>query len=421
MFLAEIVFASRILGLVAGDQQIQIQVDPSVRSVEVRRDGERVTSLNGPPWLAKVNFGTELTPHELTVIGRDAEGNELGRDTQPVNVARPAAELGVLLDRDPQGKMIAKIRWGHFAHELPKDVVVKLDGRQIRKERIAATASLGAVDASKIHVLSVEVTFRDGVKSRREVVFGGGFSEQMPAELTPVAVRQQKETTNKRASCFRTAAGALPDATIEHGDATVFFVINGSRLLAMRNEPTQAQGDALFAMPKVNFERVNPAPQRIRQENGVTEIFDFRSSEGVRGTRRMVNSARQPVGIARIADAVGAAALRALRGGQRRAIVVMIGDGALPDRGVHTPATIRRYLRRVGVPLRVWSLTGPRPDLAETWGEVIDVSTEAGLLAATRDLRNELDSQRVAWLPVAPLDAFRVMASEDCAFAPLAE
>jgi hypothetical protein len=72
------------------------------------------------------------------------------------------------------------------------------------------------------------------------------------------------------------------------------------------------------------------------------------------------------------------------------------------------------------VPLRVWSLTGARPDLADTWGEVRDVSTSAGLLAATEDVRQELDSQRMAWLPVAPLDAFKVSATADCAYEPLA-
>ena len=109
-----------------------------------------------------------------------------------------------------------------------------------------------------------------------------------------------------------------------------------------------------------------------------------------------------------------------LRGGQRRVIVVVLGDAPARDRSLHSPAVIRRYLERVGVPLRVWSLTGPRPDLVDTWGEVRDVSTAAGLLAATDDLRRELDSQRVAWMPVAPLDAFRVIANADCAYEPLA-
>jgi hypothetical protein len=73
------------------------------------------------------------------------------------------------------------------------------------------------------------------------------------------------------------------------------------------------------------------------------------------------------------------------------------------------------------VPFRIWSLNGPRPEICELWGEEVrDVSTAAALLAATEDLRKELESQRVAWLPVGPLDAFRVVTSADCAYAPLA-
>ena len=101
-------------------------------------------------------------------------------------------------------------------------------------------------------------------------------------------------------------------------------------------------------------------------------------------------------------------------------MIVVLGSTPAPDASEHSPAVIRRYLQRVGVPLRVWSLTGPRPDLAETWGEVRDVSTQAELVKATEDLRQELDSQRVAWVPVAPLNAVRVTANADCAYEPLA-
>ena len=101
-------------------------------------------------------------------------------------------------------------------------------------------------------------------------------------------------------------------------------------------------------------------------------------------------------------------------------VVVVIGSAPAPDVSVHRPDLMRRYLERVGVPLRVWSLTGPRPDLAESWGEVIDVSTAAQLLAATEDLRQELSSQRVAWLPVSTVNAYRVVVNKDCAYEPLA-
>jgi hypothetical protein len=421
MILAEIVFASRLLGLVAGEQHVAIQVDAEVRSVEVRRDGHQVASLHAPPWHTVVDFGPELTPHELTVVAFDAAGHELGRDTQPVNTARPPAELGVLLDRDAGGRVTASIRYGHFAHKAPKSVDVKLDGRAIRKDRAASTVSLGVVDASTVHVLSVNAVFPDGVKSRKEIVFGGGFSEQMPAELTPVAVRQRKETTARAATCFQAAGKALPQSTVERGPGSAMFIFNGSGPTSRRMEAPTRSGGGVFSIHNAEIRVFNPVPTTIARADGATGIFDSRSGDGTVGTKRLLaNAARVPQGNARIADAVGAAGLSALRGGHRRVVVVVLGNQPAVDRSVHSPAAIRRYLQRVGVPLRVWSLAGPRTDVAEPWGEIIDVSTSAALLAATEDLRKELDSQRVAWLPVAPLDAFRVTASDDCAYAPLA-
>lgn len=421
LVLAEIVFATRLLGLVAGEQSLQVQVEDPVRRVEVRRNGERIATLNGPPWLTKIDLGPELAPQELTVVAFDAGGHELGRDTQALNVARPAAELGVLLDRDAGGKMFASIRSGHFANEAPTQVIVKLDNKVVSRARVRSAIPLGQVDLSKLHVLSVEAAFRDGIKSRKEIVFGGGFSEHLPAEMTPIAVRQRKDAPKGKAACFETASGPLPEATIEDGEGAVFFILNGIPGGGRRKEAIEHRGQDLFALHKTNIELVNPVPEEIRRHDGITRLFDFRRMMGARGTRHVVMSSRTPSGRARITDAVGAAALRAMRGGARRAVVLVIGQLAAVDHSVHNPAAMRRYLERVGVPLRVWSLSGPRPDLATTWGEVIDVSTTAGLLAATSNLRDDLNTQRVAWLPVAPLDAFHVRATADCAFVPLTE
>jgi hypothetical protein len=212
----------------------------------------------------------------------------------------------------------------------------------------------------------------------------------------------------------------LPPVTIERGDGAVLFVLNGGRGVMRDLEGPEHRGDARFAIPDAELDIVNPVAEAIELPGSVTRLFNSQTMTGRRGTRRVLAKAGTPQGPAQIVDAVGAAALRALRGGTRRVVVVVIGSAPAPDLSVHRPDVMRRYLARVGVPLRVWSLTGPRPDLIETWGEVRDVSTAAQLLAATEDLRQELASQRVAWLPVATVDAYRVVASKDCAYEPLA-
>jgi hypothetical protein len=421
MLLAEIVFVSRMLGLVAGEQHVEVQVDSEVRKVEVRRDGERVAVLDKAPWTTMVDLGPELNPHELTVVAFDAEGNERGRDTQAINVATPAAELGILLDRDASGKVVASIRWSHFAHEDPKKLVVKLNGRVIGKGKVTRTFALGALDPAEMHILGAEATFEGGLTSRKEIVFGGAYSEQMPAELTPVVVRKKKDVPNGPATCFRFGDRNIPRATIENGSGSALFILNGHRGAPRRNEPPSIRGEnSLFRITNAEIRIVHPVALRVDHAHGSTRLFDSNVINGINGTQRLISAARTPYGIARIADAVGSAALRTLRGGQRRVVVVVIGHDPAVDRSLNTPANIRRYLERVGVPLRVWSLTGPRPDLADTWGEVQDVSTSAGLLAATDDLRKDLDSQKVAWLPVPPLNALKVSATPDCAYEPLA-
>jgi hypothetical protein len=418
MVLAEIVFASRLLGLVTGEQQIDVQVDPIVQRLEVQSDGATVATLTKVPWSAVVNFGPELAPHELTVLAFDKEGNELARDIQAVNVARPYAEIGVLLDHDAKGQMIASVRWTHYAQRYPSSVVVKLDGRAIRKDATFTTFPLGAIDMSKIHVVDVEVAFPDSVRSRKEVVFGGsaGYSEMVPSELTAIGVRQRKVEGNNTTACLRVDSQEFPAVKVERGEGEALFILNGGRGVLKGLDTAEPRGT--FALPDADITVMHPVAEVIQRPGNLTRLFNSLSLKG--GTRRLLATTSTPVGRAQIADAVGAAALRALQGGHRRVVIVVLGSAPAADSSEHSPGVIRRYLQRVGVPLRVWSLTGPRPDLAETWGEVRDVSTQADLIKATEDLRQELDSQRVAWVPVAPLNAVRVTATTDCAYEPLA-
>jgi hypothetical protein len=421
MVLAEIVFASRLLGLVAGEQQIDVQVDPAVQRLEVQRDGATVATLNKVPWSAVVNFGPELAPHELTVVAFDGDGNELARDTQAVNVARPYAEIGVLLDRNPEGRMLASVRWTHYAQRYPSSVIVKLDGRAIRKDTTFTTFPLGVVDMTKIHVVDVEVAFPDSVRARKEVVFGGsaGYSEMVPSELTAIGVRQRKaEGDNSNTiGCLSVGSQEFPAVKVERGEGEALFILNGGRGALKGLDAPEPRGGA-FALWDAEITVMHPVAEVIQRPGNLTRLFNSVSLKG--GTRRVLATTATPEGRVQLADAVGAAALRALQGGHRRVVIVVLGSAPAPDSSEHSPAVIRRYLQRVGVPLRVWSLTGPRPDLAASWGEVRDVSTQDALIKATEDLRQELDSQRVAWVPVAPLNAVRVTASTGCAFEPLA-
>jgi hypothetical protein len=93
-------------------------------------------------------------------------------------------------------------------------------------------------------------------------------------------------------------------------------------------------------------------------------------------------------------------------------VVLVLGKEA--DASVYDPRVVRRYLASIGVPLFVWTPTGPRPNLSEEWGTADDISNLDLLQAATARLRKTLAAQRVAWVDVDPLSALRVKADERC-------
>jgi len=118
------------------------------------------------------------------------------------------------------------------------------------------------------------------------------------------------------------------------------------------------------------------------------------------------------------ADAVAVAGVASMPYPRRRAVVAVLGS--TPDKSQHAPAVVRRYLEEIGVPLFVWSAAGPRPELANSWGAVEDISSEAGLARATEKLNASLLEQRIAWVEIDGLSALRVTAKGPCGLRPVA-
>ncbi|HEX8408092.1 MAG TPA: hypothetical protein VF883_04470 [Thermoanaerobaculia bacterium] len=403
--LAELVFLSRFLGLAFGPQAVMLKADAEVKRVELRRDGERIGALSKPPWNARIDLGRDLGPYELTAIGYGADGTEVARDTQLVNLARPAAEALILLDRNGTA-LSARLGWLHIAGAEPTTTVVKFDGKVVSRKATSAPIPLGDVTDDQVHVVSAELMFPGGMQVRKEIVFGGPHSEQMPAELTAVAVRKRGETPTR---CIRAGGREMEPVAVESPLPQVAVIVNGGVpawvTLARRGQGVPAQFSVVFPV--------------LTAGDGV-EMFPTQYIARHLGLREALRE-RRVVGKKEFAHAVAAAAMRALRQEQRRAIIYVLGKSDAADQSAIDAPAVRRYLQRVGVPLYVWSFTGPRPELAETWGEVQDVSTPERLGEATAGLRADLNSQRVAWLPAPPLDAYRATASDDCAYLPLAK
>src|SRR5438045_661015 len=91
----QIIFLTMLLGIVARTQPVALQVSGPIESVRILLGGRQVASMSEPPWRTAVDFGTDLTPRELTAVGFDANGREIARTTQFVNLPRPTAEFQI--------------------------------------------------------------------------------------------------------------------------------------------------------------------------------------------------------------------------------------------------------------------------------------------------------------------------------------
>jgi hypothetical protein len=153
---------------------------------------------------------------------------------------------------------------------------------------------------------------------------------------------------------------------------------------------------------------------------GNSELFltsdNMSAMRGVRFLLLAVEGPKTVSGKLRMTDAVAIAGTEALREPRRRAVVLVLNGEE--DASRYRSATVRRYLERIGVPLRVWSLTGG--GVHPAWGETEDISTNQRLQEAVRRLDRELETQRVAWLPLDPYRALQVEAAAGCAWEPLA-
>ncbi|HYH08288.1 MAG TPA: hypothetical protein VEK11_14625 [Thermoanaerobaculia bacterium] len=409
--LAEVVFVTRLLGLAAGEQVIALKADPEVRRIEIRRDETTIATMTDPPWRMKVALGEDLGPYELSAIGFDANGKEAGRDAQLVNLARPMAETGILLNREGD-VLFARLQWTHIRGKRATKAQLTFDGKVVSRDVSSAPVRLGKADPKQIHVVSAEVWFEDSEHARKDLVFGGIYTEEMPSELTAIAVRVQDE--RKADGCIHVEGREVTPTAIEQGTALVSFVVNGGAPISLHEiSPARAK---LYELQNADIVVLSP----VVSEGPGAQSFATEAVPKSRGTRGAVILDRRVKGAKRFADAVAAGALRSLRMHRRRVVVHIIGASAAPDESEHSPGAVRRYLERVGVPLRVWSLTGPRPDLADTWGAVQDVSTSPLLVKATEELRQELAAQRIAWIPAGPLEAIRAEASADCGVMPIA-
>jgi hypothetical protein len=286
---------------------------------------------------------------------------------------------------------------------------------------------LPAYDPAATHVLTASLEYGNGVRTRSDVVLGGGSASEAKTELTAVPVLARKAKAPKAEEVrgrFHKGKEALSIAAVERGPAEVIVVrdldsAEAQRVLRIVGGARSSPGG--FGMPNgrsnVGFgssKMTLDAEDRIRilwpvarqvVDGGISnELFDgSRTFSGWMGDFRFILTRVDYPGPAdrprRFADAVALAGLRAFSSYSRRAVVLVIG-GKLPDESRYDPAAVRRYLERLHVPLYVWSLLDPsrRPPGSNAWGEVEDIASVSALERAVEKLHDDIERQSIVWL-----------------------
>ncbi|HWN40668.1 MAG TPA: hypothetical protein VNW71_00515 [Thermoanaerobaculia bacterium] len=423
----QIAFVTLFLGLTLGAYPVELAVEGPVAAVELALDGAVAGRIEGPPWTGQIDFGKTLVPHELVARALDAEGQELARARQWVNLPRPAAEVEIVLEGNGTGSpAAARLTWQSRTGAAPSSVSLTLDDRPLTLGPDGRVA-LPPYDPESSHVLSAELRFPANVVARRDAVFGGRYGGEISFELTsvPVRVRRGKLPAPEAMQRWFLAKGQpLAVAAVDRDPAEVFVVRDAGAKAGLKElgdvrpkRTIRGQGTnrtmtiehdylryeiALRKEDEVRF--VLPFPRSFSGSGLPAELFDqsrpFTLEDGgMHWLLTRVNAAAAAPGRQRLADAVAVAGLQAMAGSRPRAVVLVLG-AAPEDVSRYDPATIRQYLAAIRVPLFVWSVeknAAASPALA-AWGKVEDVSTLTRLRAAVVRLREELESQRIVWV-----------------------
>jgi len=413
-----ITFITLILGLISGVYPIEVAIGGPVAAVEITLDGAAAGRLAGPPWIARVDLGPDLRPHELVARALDAEGKEIGRATQWLNLPRPQAEVGIVLENDEKGiPQAARLTWQSVNGVDPASIDLTLDGQPLKVDG-NDRAALPPLDLKTLHVLSAELWFPPGVVAHRDVAYGGEYGSEVATELTAVPVRMSPGATlpapAELAGWFTVDGQPLPVAATEDGTGKVIVVRvpTGKEVLDKlvsynRRAILSAYQDTMRLGPDDRVRFLSLASNPYKASKVPAELFDLSQELGPKegGLLSFLTQShllKESKGRARrITDAVAVAGLQASAQNDRRAVLLVLG-GENKDASHYDPATVRRYLESIRVPLFVWSLYGKDVPAAAAWASagqrVEDISILSRLEQAVGRLKAELADQKIVWL-----------------------
>jgi hypothetical protein len=445
-----ITFLTLFLGLFTGTQTVELAVEPPVERVELLLDGERVGYDTHAPFRFQVDFGADPTPHRLTAVGLDAEGEEVARATRDLNLIPRAVGVEVALERAADGQPeAALLSWHSVDHSPPERLVFWLDGETLTEvdgfDAIPERVPLPALDLDDIHFVTAELYFPSGQVARAERVFGGELGREIDTDNTAVAVevegRRRLRRTEQAEGLVLVDGRPARVLAVEHGPAEVVIVRERSsrREMAMLTADMQIElfnpliyGD--WADDRLFF--IGPAPRKLITAGARQALYPMSPAfPGARGNliHWLVNEGYDPeaFSLQELPGAVAMAGMLAVTAARPRAVLLTIGPEAPPVEPGEGER-VRRFLERLGVPLEIWYVQRDVSDLTRDervaerrrrveavaageppppgrhenlerarrgWGEPVeDIGVVGDLTDATRALRDRIARQRILWI-----------------------
>lgn len=298
-----IAFATLFLGLVLGSRPVEVAAGSGVASVEFVLDGVAATRLSRKPWRSTIDFGSDLSPHELVARALDADGREIAAARQWLNLPRAAAELQILLDRNGAGvARTARLVWESLLPGPPQALSVTLDGRPLPVSG-REPFSLPAYDPATTHVLSAAAEFENGVRCRADAVLGGQAATETASALTAIAVRVDRNgplpDLDSLKDGFVSRAASLRTVAVERGSAQVLIVRDPSEMEARARYGLDRYAISGRGLPRGSPEAAAAAPA-IARDWAIAERAGWRA----RGAR--CRSARAALTLSRRASRASA-------------------------------------------------------------------------------------------------------------------
>jgi len=408
-----VTFVTLFLNLIIGVQPVTMAVESGVAVVELRLDGEPIGRATAAPWTVECDFSPALLPHELVAVAYDAEGRELGRSQQRVNVPRPRAEARLALEGgEPGVPTRARLTWDTVEPLTPRKFKLTFDGKPLAIADPDAI-SLPTYDPDEVHFLSAEILFPTDLEAKATVGFGGALGIAVEAELTSVPIVSRTKdgrvpTKEEAAGWFYKGGKALEVFAVEQGAADLVVVVDqgawrplrrvGALRRGHRNPAGQPWSRGVRKGDRYRFISTQPVVQKGSRD--LTFLFPLGENMAEKSKRGLPESLfhlrlPQRQSDQRLGDAVATAGIE-VAGSNRPRLVVLVLGRHFRDRSQLQPKVVREYLRQLGVPLLVWATYEPEGETA--WGLAPDISTPWGLERAVQGLHQELDRQAMAWL-----------------------